>query len=49
MLLGHPWLRDAKTSHNWGTNIVTIQGIGIITLVEIGQNVTTLFTTTYDY
>jgi hypothetical protein len=24
MLLGRPWLRDAKVSHNWGTNIVTI-------------------------
>jgi hypothetical protein len=23
-LLGHPWLRNAKVSHNWGTNIVTI-------------------------
>jgi hypothetical protein len=26
MLLGCPWLRDAKISHDWGTNIVTIQG-----------------------
>jgi hypothetical protein len=25
MLLGRPWLRDAKISHNLGTNIVTIQ------------------------
>jgi hypothetical protein len=24
MLLGRPWLRNAKVSHNWGTNIVTI-------------------------
>jgi len=28
MLFGCPWLRNAKVSHNWGTNIVTIQGIG---------------------
>jgi hypothetical protein len=28
MLFGCPWLRNAKISHNWGTNIVTIQGIG---------------------
>jgi hypothetical protein len=25
MLLGCPWLRDAKISHDWGTNIVIIQ------------------------
>jgi len=24
MLLKCPWLRNAKVSHNWGTNIVTI-------------------------
>jgi hypothetical protein len=25
MLLGCPWLRDVKVSHDWGINIVTIQ------------------------
>ncbi len=24
MLLGRPWLRDAKMAHDWGSNIVTI-------------------------
>jgi hypothetical protein len=24
MLIGHPWLRDAKVSHDWGNNIITI-------------------------
>ncbi len=24
MLLGRPWLRDAKVAHDWGSNIVTI-------------------------
>jgi hypothetical protein len=24
MLLRCPWLKDAKVSHDWGTNIVTI-------------------------
>jgi len=24
MLLRCPWLRDAKVSHDWGTNIITI-------------------------
>jgi hypothetical protein len=26
MLLGRPWLRDVKMAHDWGNNIVTIQG-----------------------
>ncbi len=26
MLLKCPWLKDAKISHDWGNNIVTIQG-----------------------
>jgi hypothetical protein len=30
MLLGRPWLRDAKVAHGWGNNIVTIQGNGIV-------------------
>jgi hypothetical protein len=30
MLLGHPWLRDAKMSHDWGNNIITIQGINMV-------------------
>jgi hypothetical protein len=24
MLLGKPWLKDAKVQHDWGSNIVTI-------------------------
>jgi hypothetical protein len=30
MLLGRPWLRDARVAHDWGNNIVTIQGNGTI-------------------
>jgi hypothetical protein len=26
MLLARPWLKDAKVSHDWETNIITIQG-----------------------
>jgi len=29
MLLGRPWLKDAKVAHDWGSNIITIQGNGI--------------------
>jgi hypothetical protein len=35
MLLGHPWLRDAKVSHDWGTNIATIQGTDTIRSIPI--------------
>ncbi len=35
MLLGRPWLRDAKISHNWGTNIVTIQGTNILITIFV--------------
>jgi len=28
MLFGRPWLKDVKVAHDWGSNIVTIQGNG---------------------
>jgi len=30
MLLGRPTLRDAKVTHDWGNNMITIQGNGIV-------------------
>jgi hypothetical protein len=38
MLLGRPWLRDAKVAHDWGSNIVTIQGIGTIQTITITKH-----------
>jgi hypothetical protein len=35
MILGRPWLRDARISHDWKTNIVTIQGSDIIRTIPI--------------
>jgi hypothetical protein len=35
MLLKRPWVRDAKVSHDWGTNIVIIQGIGTIRTIHV--------------
>ncbi len=35
MLLRCPWLRDAKIFHNWGTNIVTIQGTNIVKTILV--------------
>jgi hypothetical protein len=34
MLLGRPWLRDAKVTHDWGNNVITIQGNGIVILIN---------------
>jgi len=37
MLLGHPWLWDAKVIHDWGTNMVTIKGNGIVKIVFVSN------------
>ncbi len=35
MLLGRPWLRDAKMAHDLGSNIVTIQGNGTVKTITV--------------
>ncbi len=35
MLLGHPWLRDAKMFHDWGNNTITVQGIGTVRTIHV--------------
>jgi len=35
MLLGRPWLRDVKMSHDWGNNIITIQGANTIRTIHV--------------
>ncbi len=35
MLLGRPWLRDAKVTHDWGNNVITIQGNGTTKTISI--------------
>jgi hypothetical protein len=35
MLLGHPWLRDAKVFHDWGNNTIVVQEIGIVRTILI--------------
>ncbi len=35
MLLGRPWLNDAKVAHDWGGNIITTQGNGTIKTIII--------------
>jgi len=38
MLLKRPWLKDAKVAHDWGSNIVTIQGNGIVRTIIITKH-----------
>ncbi len=35
MLFKHTWLKDAKISHDWGTNTITIEGTGTIKTIPI--------------
>jgi hypothetical protein len=38
MLLGRPWLRDVKVALDWGSNIVTIQGNGIVRTIIVTKH-----------
>jgi len=38
VLLGRPWLRDAKVAHDWGSNIVTIQRNGTIQTIIVTKH-----------
>ncbi len=38
MLLGRPWLRDAKVVHDWGSNIIGIQGNGTIETIIVTKH-----------
>jgi hypothetical protein len=38
MLLGRPWLKDAKVAHDWEINIVTIQGNGTFKTITITKH-----------
>jgi hypothetical protein len=34
MLLGRPWLIDAKVTHDWGNNVITVQGNGTVKIIS---------------
>jgi hypothetical protein len=38
ILLGRPWLGDAKVAHDWESNNVTIQGNGIVIIIIISKH-----------
>ncbi len=37
MLLGRPWLKDAKVIHDWGNNVITLQGNGIVKIILVNK------------
>jgi hypothetical protein len=38
MLLGRLWLRDAKVTHDWNNNVITIQGNGTLKKNQLTRN-----------
>jgi hypothetical protein len=37
MLLGKPWLKDAKVTHDWRNNVIIVQGNGTIIIISINK------------
>ncbi len=38
MLLGCPWLWDAKVMHDWGNNLISIEGNGIVHTIAVTKH-----------
>jgi hypothetical protein len=38
MLLGHPWLHNTKVTHDWGNNMITIEGNGIMHTIVVTKH-----------
>jgi len=38
MLLGRPWLQDVKVMHDWGNNLISIKGNGIVHTIVITKH-----------
>jgi len=37
MLLGRPWLKDAKVTHDWGNNVIIVQGNAIVRTILVNR------------
>jgi hypothetical protein len=37
MLPKKPWLKDAKVTHDWGNNVIIVQGNGVIKTISISK------------
>jgi hypothetical protein len=38
ILLEKPWLMDAEVAHDWGINMISIQGNGIVKTIEMTKH-----------
>lgn len=38
MLFGCPWLHNTKVTHNWGNNMITIEGNGILHTIVVTKH-----------
>jgi hypothetical protein len=41
MLFNRPWLRNAKSAHDWGNNMITIQGNVIVQTIAVIKHLDT--------
>jgi hypothetical protein len=41
MLLGRPWLKDAKVTHDWGNNVIIVHGNGIARTILVNKKLGT--------
>ncbi len=39
MLLGKPWFKDAKVTHDWGNNVIIVQGNGTVRKISINKKI----------
>jgi hypothetical protein len=37
MLLGRPWFKNAKVTHDWGNNVIIVQGNETIRTISINR------------
>jgi hypothetical protein len=37
MLHGRVWFKDAKVTHDWGNNVIIVQGNGIVKKISINK------------
>jgi hypothetical protein len=37
VLLGRPWLKDAKVPQDWGNNVIIVQGNGIVRTISVNK------------
>jgi hypothetical protein len=37
LLLGRPWLKDAKVTHEWGNNVIIVQDNGTFNTISVNR------------